>query len=74
MTVLSPDNVPGQGGALQVGNRVSFVDMLLILANTHRFVRFLPHLDVRDHWGVSFSCDTSACATFRPSHTLYDRL
>ena len=52
VTSLSPDNVPGQGGALLVSNHVSFVAMLLMLAKTRRFVRFLPHLDVRDHWGV----------------------
>ena len=41
LTVLSPDNVPSKGGALLVSNHVSFVDMLLILASTRRFVRFL---------------------------------
>ena len=46
MTVLSPDNVPAKGGALLVSNHVSFVDMLLILASTDRFVRFLLPQDV----------------------------
>ncbi|MCX8092324.1 MAG: AMP-binding protein [Verrucomicrobiae bacterium] len=41
VTVLRPDHVPAQGGALLVSNHVSFVDMLLILASTRRFVRFL---------------------------------
>ena len=41
VTVLNPDNVPGKGGALLVSNHVSFVDMLLILSSTGRFVRFL---------------------------------
>src|ERR1051326_3139938 len=41
VTALNPDNVPGKGGALLVSNHVSFVDMLLILASTRRFVRFL---------------------------------
>ncbi len=41
VTVLHADNVPDQGGALLVSNHVSFVDMLLILASTRRFVRFL---------------------------------
>ena len=50
MTVLSPDNVPAQGGALLVSNHVSFVDMLLILASTDRFVRFLLPQDVCEWW------------------------
>ena len=40
VTTLSPDNVPGGGGALLISNHVSFVDMLLILASTRRYVRF----------------------------------
>lgn len=50
MTVLSPDNVPAKGGALLVSNHVSFVDMLLILASTRRFVRFLLPQDVCALW------------------------
>ena len=41
VTALGPDNVPAKGGALLVSNHVSFVDMLLILASTRRFVRFV---------------------------------
>ena len=41
VNALSPDNVPDKGGALLVSNHVSFMDMLLILASTRRFVRFL---------------------------------
>lgn len=41
LTVLGRDNIPAKGGALLVSNHVSFVDMLLILAGTYRFVRFL---------------------------------
>ena len=41
LTVLGRDNIPAKGGALLVSNHVSFVDMLLILAGTHRFARFL---------------------------------
>jgi 1-acyl-sn-glycerol-3-phosphate acyltransferase len=52
VTVVSPDNVPGKGGALLVSNHISFVDMLLILAGTRRFVRFRPPLHVREHWAV----------------------
>src|SRR5438477_9129002 len=50
MTVLSADNVPAKGGALLVSNHVSFVDMLLILAGTRRFVRFLLPQDVCERW------------------------
>jgi acyl-[acyl-carrier-protein]-phospholipid O-acyltransferase/long-chain-fatty-acid--[acyl-carrier-protein] ligase len=38
---VRPDRLPATGGALLVSNHVSFVDMLLILASTQRFVRFL---------------------------------
>ncbi|MFZ4526802.1 MAG: 1-acyl-sn-glycerol-3-phosphate acyltransferase, partial [Chlorobium sp.] len=41
VTVLGPDHLPSKGGALLVSNHVSFVDMLLILASTRRFVHFL---------------------------------
>jgi acyl-[acyl-carrier-protein]-phospholipid O-acyltransferase/long-chain-fatty-acid--[acyl-carrier-protein] ligase len=50
VTVLCPDNVPRQGGALLVSNHVSFVDLLLILASTQRFVRFLLPQAVCDLW------------------------
>ena len=50
VTVLSPDNVPATGGALLVSNHVSFVDMVLILASTRRFVRFLLPADVCAVW------------------------
>ena len=39
--VLSSDHIPAKGGALLVSNHVSFVDVLLLLASTRRFVRFL---------------------------------
>src|ERR1051326_4116010 len=39
--VLSPGKLPAGGGALLVSNHVSFVDMVLILANTRRSIRFL---------------------------------
>ena len=41
VTVLSHDNVPATGGALLVSNHISFVDMLLVLAGSRRFVHFL---------------------------------
>jgi acyl-[acyl-carrier-protein]-phospholipid O-acyltransferase / long-chain-fatty-acid--[acyl-carrier-protein] ligase len=52
VTVLSPDNLPATGGALLVSNHISFADMLLILAGTRRFVRFLLPQDVCDWWWV----------------------
>ena len=39
--VLSADRLPTRGGALLVSNHLSFVDLLLILASTQRFVRFM---------------------------------
>jgi len=53
MTVLSPDNIPAKGGALLVSNHISFVDMLLILAGTRRFVRFLLPQEVCALWWLS---------------------
>src|SRR5512140_708470 len=53
MTALSPDNVPAQGGALLVSNHISFVDMLLILASTRRFVRFLLPQEVCALWWLN---------------------
>ena len=50
VTVLSPDNVPATGGALLVSNHISFVDMVLILASTRRFVRFMLPADVCAVW------------------------
>jgi acyl-[acyl-carrier-protein]-phospholipid O-acyltransferase / long-chain-fatty-acid--[acyl-carrier-protein] ligase len=41
VTILHPENIPGQGGALLVSNHRSYVDMLLILASSRRPVRFL---------------------------------
>jgi acyl-[acyl-carrier-protein]-phospholipid O-acyltransferase/long-chain-fatty-acid--[acyl-carrier-protein] ligase len=41
LTVLGRDHVPARGGALLVSNHVSYVDPVLILAGTRRFVRFL---------------------------------
>ena len=49
-TVLGPDNVPAKGGALLVSNHLSFVDMVLILASTRRFVRFLLPTDTCAVW------------------------
>ncbi len=50
VSVLRPDNVPARGGALLVSNHVSFVDMLLILSSTRRFVRFLIPEEVCSLW------------------------
>jgi acyl-[acyl-carrier-protein]-phospholipid O-acyltransferase/long-chain-fatty-acid--[acyl-carrier-protein] ligase len=50
--VLSQDHVPATGGALLVSNHVSFVDMLLILANTPRHVRFLLPQGICNLWGL----------------------
>jgi acyl-[acyl-carrier-protein]-phospholipid O-acyltransferase / long-chain-fatty-acid--[acyl-carrier-protein] ligase len=75
--VLSPDNVPTTGGALLVSNHVSFVDLLLILSSTRRFVSFLLPQEVCEHWFVkafvrylgviSLPPESQACAL---SHSL----
>lgn len=48
--VIRADRLPATGGALLVSNHVSFVDMLLILASTKRFVRFLIQEEVCALW------------------------
>ncbi len=47
---IKPDRLPAAGGALLVSNHVSLVDMLLILASTRRFVRFLLPEEVCALW------------------------
>ena len=48
--VLGPGKVPAKGGALVVSNHLSFLDMLLILSSTPRFVRFLLPADICGLW------------------------
>ncbi len=48
--VVKPDRLPASGGALLVSNHVSLVDMLLVLASTRRFVRFLLPEEVCGLW------------------------
>ena len=50
LTVLGPTNVPSKGGALLVSNHVSFADLVLILASTRRFIRFVLPQDVCEWW------------------------
>ena len=50
VTVLNSENVPEKGGALLVSNHISFVDLVLILASTRRFVRFVMPQDVCAWW------------------------
>ncbi len=47
---LRADRLPAQGGALLVSNHISFVDVLLILASTRRFVRFLMPEGICARW------------------------
>ncbi|MBI2677885.1 MAG: MFS transporter [Candidatus Koribacter versatilis] len=42
-------NIPERGGALLVSNHLSFVDALLLVASTDRFVRFLIFQDIYNH-------------------------
>lgn len=46
--VLDAGHVPAQGGALLVSNHISFLDMLLVLAGSRRFVHFLLPQEVYD--------------------------
>lgn len=41
LTTVGEENVPREGGALLVPNHVSFIDSFLIMASTHRQVRFI---------------------------------
>ncbi len=43
------ENLPETGGALLVCNHVSFIDAVLLLASTDRFIRFLMFQDYYDH-------------------------
>jgi acyl-[acyl-carrier-protein]-phospholipid O-acyltransferase/long-chain-fatty-acid--[acyl-carrier-protein] ligase len=46
--VAGRDNIPEKGGALFVSNHMSFVDALLLIASTDRFIRFLIEKDIHD--------------------------
>jgi acyl-[acyl-carrier-protein]-phospholipid O-acyltransferase/long-chain-fatty-acid--[acyl-carrier-protein] ligase len=46
--VVGRDNIPERGGALFVSNHMSFVDALLLIASTDRFIRFLMEKDIYD--------------------------
>lgn len=50
LEVIRADRLPATGGALLVSNHVSFVDVLLILASTQRFVRFLIQEEICALW------------------------
>ena len=40
------ENVPAKGGALFVSNHLSFIDAMLLMASTDRFIRFLIFKDI----------------------------
>ena len=46
--IVGRDHIPEKGGALFVSNHMSFVDALLLMASTDRFIRFLMEKDVYD--------------------------
>ncbi|MEK6571073.1 MAG: MFS transporter, partial [Bacteroidota bacterium] len=46
--VAGRDNIPDKGGALFVCNHLSFVDGLLLIASTDRFVRFIMYKGIYD--------------------------
>jgi len=43
---LGRENIPPSGGAMIVANHLSFVDSMLLLASTDRFIRFLMDKDI----------------------------
>jgi acyl-[acyl-carrier-protein]-phospholipid O-acyltransferase / long-chain-fatty-acid--[acyl-carrier-protein] ligase len=49
VTVLGAERLPSRGGALLVSNHLSFADMVLIMASTPRFIRFLLPEEVCRH-------------------------
>ena len=46
--VTGRDNIPDKGGALFVCNHLSFVDGLMLIASTDRFVRFIMYKGIYD--------------------------
>ncbi len=54
LTVLGRENLPDKGGALLVCNHVSYVDGLLVLSSTRRFIRFLVFKGVTQIRGLSW--------------------
>ena len=46
--ILGRENLPERGPALIVSNHVSYVDGLLLLATTHRFIRFVMYKAIAD--------------------------
>jgi acyl-[acyl-carrier-protein]-phospholipid O-acyltransferase / long-chain-fatty-acid--[acyl-carrier-protein] ligase len=54
LRVYGRDNVPEKGGALFVANHVSWMDGILILVSTSRFVRFLVYADYANKPGLAW--------------------
>ncbi|MFO1093862.1 MAG: AMP-binding protein [Planctomycetaceae bacterium] len=54
LRVHGRDNVPERGGALLVANHVSWMDGILILVSTSRFVRFLVYADYANKPGLAW--------------------
>jgi len=56
-TVINYRNVPESGGALLLGNHVSFVDWALVSATCPRQVRFVMHKGIYSKWYLKWVLD-----------------
>ena len=52
--VIGADKIPEKGGALLVANHVSWVDGILLLANSSRLIRFLAYADYAAKPGLNW--------------------
>lgn len=56
--IVGVENVPLRGPALFVANHASFVDGLLIMASTHRFIRFVVYKGLTEIRGLRWLAKT----------------
>ncbi len=56
LKVHGREHVPERGGALLVANHVSWIDGILVLISSSRFVRFLMYADYVNKPGINWLC------------------